>query len=277
MKLFLLSFTLSAFLTSNCFAITRGVTVTSDIFISKSAVGMDNRDTETPEGTSCTGTLVAADLVLIGAHCLIKNGLLKLEKNTEVDLSAPELRSDKSQIHFFFVTQGEKEQRDVEQYRFLPGYRFTNNSMPHDMALVKLKGKAPEGYKAARLLRDQDELAAGMKLTIAGFGIDQSSSDPENSGGTLRAINAVLANPLDEWGNLIFEITPHQGLDYGDSGGPAYMYIGNKAYVAGVASGHESFLSRYYWDSSRYAAVAPNSEWIKATAKEMGSAIPELD
>lgn len=220
----------------------------------------------------CSGTLVASDLVLTAAHCVVNF-------STGEDLKASGLTV------YFGNYDGRNWNEPLavrgESLRRHPDYQVMNveadpTRKVHDIALVKLSRPAPEGFVPARVLLT-DVLAAGQPLLLAGFGniyFMGDSNEPKSR--LLRLFETSVETPshpvsgqMEYWRPTnISTLEDYQkyvgGMAAGDSGGPAYLVLDGIPFVAGVASGYR------YENRPFYESVVNHSRWLQETALEWG-------
>jgi secreted trypsin-like serine protease len=170
-------------------------------------------------GNSCTGTLVARDLVLTAAHCVPPTADYKLVQ---------------------FDAQRQPSLRDilrVERHPQFSQQTFDNHRATADVALIKLA--APLALPQASLFSGTFAVAPGDRFTVAGYGLTERGNG--KSGGTLRAANlAATGKP----GNLQIRLADPAtngeraglGACTGDSGGPVFREQGGRLVVIGVIS-----------------------------------------
>lgn len=202
-------------------------------------------------GASCTGTVLAPDLLLTAAHCVGPKAdyAVALVGNGPVAL-IPVLRIG---LHPGF---------SAEQFR-------TRRPTP-DLALVKLAEPLPARFTPARLSGDASLPAKGTRFLLAGFGM--TSDGAEKTAGTLRAVEAAS---IGSTGGIMLRLSAEPGpagACTGDSGGPAFA----NGVVAGVigwvtAAGG----ARGCGGVTGITLVGLQRDWLLSAARQMGSPIGE--
>lgn len=202
-------------------------------------------------GASCTGTVLAPDLLLTAAHCVAPKAdyAVALVGHGPVSL-IPILRVA---LHPGF---------DGEQFR-------TRRPTP-DLALVKLAERLPERFVPARLTRDTTLPPRGARFLVAGFGM--TADGAEKSAGTLRAVD--LASVGSTGGIMLrLSATPGPaGACTGDSGGPAFA-DGSVAGVIGWVTAAGG--ARGCGGVTGITLVGLQRDWILSTARTLGSPVSE--
>ncbi|MGZ3713533.1 MAG: S1 family peptidase, partial [Bdellovibrionota bacterium] len=163
------------------------------------------------DGGSCTGTLISPRFVLTAAHC---------------GIHTPQ------RIGFY---DGEKiiDTRGVVATTVHPGYTPDAETWDkyNDVALIQLDSPAPARFVPTPMLTSFNQIQT--TALIAGYGLVGPKG--LRNGLTSATMNVV---GIDEKGFLIkfSDPTSKQSACPGDSGGPAYMKIGNQYYLAAVTS-----------------------------------------
>jgi secreted trypsin-like serine protease len=206
-------------------------------------------------GNFCTGTLIARDLVLTAAHCVLPGADYKL---LEFDAQhQPQLRDTR--------TIARHPQFSLET---LLGHRATA-----DVALVKLA--APLSKPVAVLATASPTPAPGDSFLVAGYGLAERGNG--KTGGTLRAASLVATGKP---GNLQIRLVDPRsrgaraglGACTGDSGGPVFAQAGGRLAVIGVVSW--STGPNNSEGCGGLTGVTPLSlyrAWIVETARKLGS------
>jgi V8-like Glu-specific endopeptidase len=161
---------------------------------------------------TCSGALLADDLVVTAAHCVIAG----------------------TRIFAHFDRDFGQEGTAVTAHAVNPAYdtRSPVGGLPlHDVAVLRLEEKVGGAHHALALI-GADKLRAGQQVRLAGYGITDLGDDDR----TLRYVDTTYVGP-DEDGRLQIEDAQRRGACSGDSGGPLYAKSGDSWYLAGVLSG----------------------------------------
>jgi hypothetical protein len=238
-----------------------GITPGPDHAITKSVVLLYTRDpdekdpkkAEVESQGHCTATLLSSEYALTAAHC-IEN-----VKDHSLFLAFGNKFSPKNPQRFIIAALSDHTRSEV-----LTNIPPTN---AHDIAVVKFAGGLPPGYQPVRILPDAyvNNLKVGGVTTIAGFGIDNLE---EGNVDTLRFTDVYIANPRLSATDVLLDQTKGKGACKGDSGGPAFFYIGGKFYLWGVAS-HGSEISGKPSDGCDHYVVYTNALQFRFAIKQL--------
>jgi len=166
----------------------------------------------------CTGTLIAANIVLTAAHCV-------------EDVVA-------AVVVFGISMDTSKEGRSVDLVSVHPAYlpKAPGQGGWNDIALLRFAGALPKSAKVAEYLKAVTPLKKGLKAVAAGFGTTLANGRGVDEG-TLRKTTLTLQNPAYEKTELLFPLSARGGSTcHGDSGGPAYITQAGKLTVVGITS-----------------------------------------
>lgn len=241
-KNILLLFTLSLVPITSAYAVFGGAIVKTADPIYPSAVGIYNIKTE----STCSGVLLSDRLVLTAAHCLTE---------------------DHKNIRLFFggdvTTASIRHIADGVRH---PDYRDDSvGTHRHDLAIIKIKGSAPEGFFPAKFLEDINVFENLAPTWVAGYGTVDAVRDRG-----MRVLRKTIL-PIREVNFSQSEVsliqTPSYGVCVGDSGGPSYIFVGDQIYVWGIAHKVYSFGGNVCTFGSAYTRVEYYKDWIeKASA-----------
>jgi secreted trypsin-like serine protease len=165
---------------------------------------------------TCSGALVAPDLVMTAGHCLGGGGFADL-------------------VVYFGpngTDGGIKVIKQVRKYEVFSQAEFDRD----DVALLRLAQPAPAAYVPAVILDDPALVRDGADIILAGFGIDHRTPEDGNAGvGKLRSVEQKILT--GKYGNteVLIDIK-ERGACSGDSGGPAFVKRNNQLLLFGIAS-----------------------------------------
>jgi hypothetical protein len=160
----------------------------------------------------CTGVLVSSDVVLTAAHCL--KGARQLA------------------VVFGARVHSEAVRRRVVRVRPHPEYEVRDSS--HDLAALLLDKPAPAAVEPVRIARSLPAGFDGVMVRIVGFGIADAAAGMV---GTKREMAVPVLRIEDDSLRLA---NGGQQACRGDSGGPAFLRVGETEQVVAVVSGGES-------------------------------------
>lgn len=234
-------------------------------------------DSSGTESTStCTGVVIAPDLILTAAHCVnLAPGLSAQERGAKTKILAS--------VDPLCAVLGHKRQDvlvDVQATLVHPGY--SNYTKENDFALLYLKSRMPSPYVPARLALTGPGVNANDTVYIAGYGrtVDVGQSDPDENRlryGRLRVIESgetynLRGQTINSEANSRFLILRNDETSsgcQGDSGGPA-MVLGadGRLSVVGIASfvynkNYGAFNCR---SRLTYGRVSAHADWIRKSA-----------
>lgn len=198
----------------------------------------------------CSGTIIADDIVVTAAHCL--------------DGPASGVRV----AYGTSVLNGGAIQSQVHGYEKNPDWKgATGRKLWGDMAIVRIKGRLPDGYQPAQVLAGGLGPRLGDEVVIAGFGV--VSVDPWRGTGTLRSATAAVVSVLTEH-DIAADSGTGVGACFGDSGGPAFVVVDGRHLVWGVTS--RSFPYDAPRDCSKgtvFTSIPSYAEWITAATTRL--------
>jgi secreted trypsin-like serine protease len=208
-------------------------------------------------GTSCTGVVIARNLVLTAAHCALPGADYKI---VEFDVAKrPTLR-------------------DVSAVRTHPQFDL-NTLLGHrataDVALLRLATPLPAAFAPVPLAVAQKPVAVGDHFLVAGYGVAVRGDG--RTGGTVRTANLVATG---QPGTLQIRLVDaatngaQAGLSActGDSGAPVFDTSGGDLAVIGLVSWSTGpALSDGCGGLTGVTPLVRYRDWIVQTAAQMGA------
>lgn len=230
--------------------------------------------------STCTGTLIARNIVLTAAHCIADNGI--------------------KAVAVIFATDDSKVSQDQVRYAvggaihpdYLKGIDQSSASDTtawNDLALLKLSADAPADFSTARLPAAMNDvnLLPKSKVTLSGFGItnavvrrvvkDKKGNQrilelPSSGAGVLRKIDGILVKQMSaDKKEIILDQSKSTGACHGDSGGPAFIQTKDgSAMQVGVTSRGTNQLGNCN-ESAIYTNVAAHLPWLAETSAKLAA------
>jgi secreted trypsin-like serine protease len=172
-------------------------------------------------GNSCTSAVIASDIVLTGAHCVLPGSDYRW-----VDFDA----AGKPTLH------------DIGTIARHPEFNYNNyfnGRVTADVALIKLTRPLPSKFAVATLAEAAKPPAIGDRLLVVGYGA--TVPDDGDTGGKIRsALLTVTGRPGTLQVRLVDPATnnvrPGLGACTGDSGAPVFDIAGGVPVIVGVVS-----------------------------------------
>jgi len=193
----------------------------------------------------CTGTLLSENTILTAAHC-VENDPQKLEIIFGINA----------------LKASDKNRRIADKYIQQPNWQKHLPSGEGDLAIIHFKEAAPKQYQPVTLATSSFKLKKAQEIILAGFGVTDGES--QSGAGKLRQTTSTV---IDQRSPTEFATDGEKSsVCFGDSGGPAFVKIGNQLIQWGVAS---SVMNRECNLASIHTAVMKYDAWIKATIKKM--------
>jgi hypothetical protein len=211
-------------------------------------------------GTSCTGVVIARDLVLTAAHCALPGADYKI---VEFDAAhRPTLR-------------------DVSQVLTHPQFDL-NTLLSHrataDVALLRLTAPLPAAFAPAPLAIGRKSVAVGDHFLVAGYGV--AIRGDGRTGGTIRTADLVATGQPGTLQVRLVDATTNgvrAGLSActGDSGAPVFDTSEGRLSIVGIVSWSTGpALSDGCGGLTGVTPLTQYQAWIMNAAAKMGSRLP---
>ncbi len=244
-------------------------------------------------GASCTGSIIAEDLVITAGHCLGSGKLLlAFDRNfdqilevvmngTEEQFQAiqPKLRGpSRAAMHPNYI-EFNKQIAALEE-RLQAGEQVSEEEISAvvestdqgDMLLLKFDGGLPAGFEPAKLLAQDIQLAIGGDVTLAGYGYTNGVTHASDD--KLRQVSVKIENPTHGAFEVLMNQKSGKGACHGDSGGPAFFAINGVNYLFGVTSrGYKDDAD----DCSQFAVysnMVAAHDWMESAKQELAQPAP---
>lgn len=232
------------------------------------------------DGSLCTATLIAPDLLITAHHCVAAEGPGQQECEGLGATVNPGDLQVKINVHGtkpnYDATQDGPSVAEGAQI-FVPP---TNNMCSFDVALVKLNKPVPNAKISPLRFT---KLAVNEAVTVVGFGVDQLDREQSQRMQRVTSVLGVGAGPVvfhsQTDGDFNFtlpdgDVMTGESHCFGDSGGPLFDKDGNL--VAIVSRGPEFDDPRKKHGNTcldmaeTYSGIAFNAQFIQDAAKQAG-------
>lgn len=238
-----------------------GTPVTTGDLIEKSTVLILTEDNR-----SCTGTLIASDLVLTAGHCVPDKASVKIAVLRDFGMqgTVPEIaRKAKISKGLSFLRH--------DDYDIVENKEYGTQTAVNDVALIRL-AQPIANATIALLPKANTTISAFDSVTLVGYGMSSLADrtiDPSKRQLVLRKadVNPILSGSLP----TTFAIRGAKNTCAGDSGGPAFMRNEKGLVIVGVHSSSNGCVNE---DTMRNASATDSyvpafTDWIKGAAKRL--------
>jgi secreted trypsin-like serine protease len=207
-------------------------------------------------GSLCTASIISDSLLVSAAHCVL---------------------SPASELRVIFGTDIRATTRiirPVVSYVTNPSWATNSEADKNtgDIAVIRFSGGLPEGFHAATLLADRSVLAANTTVLLAGYGISDGAN--RTGSGILRDVETTVLDPNFSETEVLLDQSKGKGACHGDSGGPAYVKVGDTWMLWGVTNRGVNDPKNDCSVSGSYASVVAYQTWITQTEQQL-MATPE--
>jgi secreted trypsin-like serine protease len=158
----------------------------------------------------CTGSLLAADIIVTAAHCVTSDtGGTVPAKNIAIVFGQDIRASSRIVVRASGVMKNSK-------YNPRSGGNDQN-----DIAIINFAGGLPSGYQKATLLSSKSSIATGSSAVLIGYGVNTMAAGGSGEG-ILREVTVQVADGNFARTEILLDQRNQKGACHGDSGGPAF-------------------------------------------------------
>jgi hypothetical protein len=193
----------------------------------------------------CSGVILDSDILLTAAHCL---------------------GEPKEVVFGIDAAASGATRRPITGALAHPGFdlaSYDKDPIPanlDDIAVVRFDGGLPPGAMPALLAGSGSAFATGDLVTIAGFGVNDASSDTDSGIGRLRQARVAVLDASYSVSEFKIDATRGAGDCSGDSGGPAFAdELTAPLTVLGIDNWGPGACSQF----GVYARVSFHRAWIE--------------
>ncbi|MBO9665372.1 MAG: trypsin-like serine protease [Bdellovibrio sp.] len=262
----------------------------------------------------CTGSIIAPKVVMTAAHCVPGNeyGRVSYSLIFGTNMKTGGMATRKVAAAKVHPNYGDGDRRLEETIKRLEkegnptgeGVTLSDSEQGadnNDIALFKIDGDLPAGFKPAEMLTDDTLLKPGTAVTLAGYGttsVKKTPVDPAKFPDLDEAIASgkvscnyakttcfiirnqnenilkkTMVQVTQNFGatEVILDQSQGKGACHGDSGGPAFLNVRGVEYLWGVTSrGSGKDGIDDCSDMSIYTKANDQLDFINSTLKEWG-------
>ena len=211
-------------------------------------------------GALCTASILNEQYLVTAAHCVASQA-----KSLRVVFGL-DLTDEKAELVI----------RQVTAYRTSPGWESNSEAEKNtgDIAIVKFTGGLAPGFKAATLLKSVDSMKTGDTVLLAGYGaskVDLSTGEGNHTeSGKLRWVDGIkIEDAKFSETEVLLNQNDGRGACHGDSGGPAYIKVGDQLQLWGVTSRGNMDPQDSCQKFSVYTNILAHTKWIEAAVNAL--------
>jgi hypothetical protein len=216
--------------------------------------------------SGCTGSILANDIILTAAHCTTDNPYY-------IILYFSSVPPKDMQTFLDSIPTNPLVRRVVggKVGSNWPKLTASQNADWGDLAVLNFQGGLPAGYQLAQLLPANVQLQVQQPILLAGFGITDGTTETQPT--NLLKVDVSILDPNFSKSEMMIDSGNGKGPCHGDSGGPAYVSVNGKRYVAGTTSraDNKTDPKGLCVGDTVFTKVQPYATWIKGSMKALQS------
>lgn len=206
----------------------------------------------------CTGTLVSNNLVVTAAHCteIFERVQAKILFGTTIPTDVNDARVV-----------------DIEEALSNKDFGVDKDTglTKGDVAVIKLVGGAPEGYKPVPVLESVSGIKTGDAISLIGWG--RMSETERTTTTNLQKTVVEVAQVRDD--EIVTDQTRGTGACNGDSGGPAYIETSKGLVLAGATRGPDrGYVDCHHYGN--YTLLVNYKDFLNYAAQAMQGEYPQF-
>ncbi len=244
----------------------------SVVMIRSKVATVQNDKTISVSYNICTGSVVAENVILTVAHCIVGAA-----KDMEIVYTS-DLHDEKSRVSPVETVLKHK------TYEAINDYDLSTGHVDDDIALVKIKGVVPSDYKIMTIA-EFGSLTEKFNIVSIGYGRNTGAlnlpADTDLGAGVLRAASVEGTSYVPEFNFFLSNQKSGKGVCYGDSGGPALIQENGEFKILGLtkaifARASDQVNQKFDVDNCKFNGLFMNlqfyQQWILESIQSLSSA-----
>jgi hypothetical protein len=204
---------------------------------------------DTQRGMLCTASILSESTLVTAAHCFTgPSASWRIIFGTDIRAES-------------------RVMRPIVSYLTTPMWPVRGDEPVNsgDIAVVRFDGGLPEGYRPVGLLEDTSVLATNSVVMLAGYGVEDGVQ--RTGSGILRFVETTLLDPNYSETEMSVDQSKGRGACHGDSGGPAYVKVGDAWMLWGVTNHGINDTKDNCSTHASYALIPFYKNWIARAVK----------
>jgi secreted trypsin-like serine protease len=212
----------------------------------------------------CTGTIISPRVILTAAHCVQEFDPASRQKGGLLFPNA-------SDFLVYFGTQVKNDESYIRAAKVVPHPEWDPaatlqpfpRTAPNDIAILVLSQDIPKGYEPVQIA-DPSLSLDNEQAALAGFGVPFSRSIGNT--GTLRQVD-VRVTGVNTAAKRFSVGALFRGACAGDSGGPAFIKVGDEFQLVGATSTGAELLTACIGVINNYTDARQYKSWIASVSE----------